>query len=82
MPVRRPQSDLRGRRQDLGVSVKEMATGLDMSIADIVDIEEGGSAANDRVGHYAAWLTRMEAWPTGKKERELRAAQQRHRFSP
>ena len=43
-----------------------------MSIADVADIEEG-TAADDRVSHYAAWLTRMEAWSTGKRERELLA---------
>ena len=73
--------DLRGRRQDLGATVKEMAAGLNMSIADITNVERGTSA-DDSAYHYAAWLTRMEAWSTGKKERELGAAQRGQRFSP
>jgi hypothetical protein len=75
MPVRRRVMDLRGRRQDLGATVKEMSLGLGMSIADILSIEKG-TAEDQRVGHYAAWLTRMESWSAGKKERELRIAHQ------
>jgi transcriptional regulator with XRE-family HTH domain len=80
MPSRRRHTDLRGRRQDLGVTVKEMAVGLGMSIGDIVDIEKG-TGARDRVNHYAAWLTRIEAWSAGKRERELRATRQGQRFT-
>jgi transcriptional regulator with XRE-family HTH domain len=80
MPSRRQHTDLRGRRQDLGVSIKEMATGLGMSIGDIVDIEKG-AAAGDRANHYAAWLTRMEAWSNGKRERELKAVRLGQKFS-
>lgn len=78
MPVRRQHIDLRGRRQDLGATVKEMAAGLDMSIADIVAIEKG--TAGDRINLYVAWLSRMEAWSAGKRERELRRAQRGQRF--
>ena len=82
MPARRRHMDLRGRRQDLGATVKEMAAGLSMSIADVADIENG-TAADHRTDHYAAWLTRMEAWSAGRRERELQAAH-RHgrRFNP
>ena len=34
MPIRRRHMDLRGLRQDLGASIKEMAAGLGMSVAD------------------------------------------------
>ena len=78
MPAHRRHMDLRGRRPDVGATVKEMAVGLSMSIADVADIEEG-TAADDRVSHYAAWLTRMEAWSTGKRERELLAANRQAR---
>jgi hypothetical protein len=80
MPVRRRVMDLRGRRQDIGATVKQMAAGLGMRTSDILNIESG-IAADDRVGHYAAWLTRMESWSAGKRERELQMAQQGHRFS-
>jgi transcriptional regulator with XRE-family HTH domain len=80
MPSRRRHTDLRGRRQDLGVTVNEMAAGLGMSICDIVDIEKG-TGASDGINHYAAWLTRMEAWSDGKRERELRGTRQGQRFT-
>ena len=59
--------DLRGRRGDLGASIKEMAADLGMSVPDILDIEKG-VAMDSRATHYAAWLTRMETWPAGKRE--------------
>jgi hypothetical protein len=80
MPARRRHTDLRGRREDLGVTVKEMATGLGMSIGDIEDIEMG-AAAGDRANHYAAWLTRIEAWSPGKRARQLRASKQGQKFT-
>lgn len=41
MPTRRRHMDLRGRRQDLGATIKGMAAGLGMSVADVLDIEKG-----------------------------------------
>jgi hypothetical protein len=82
MPTRRRHMDLRGRRQDLGATIKEMAAGLSMSVADVLDIEKG-VAMDNRVTHYAAWLTRMEAWSAGKRERALQAANREgRRFNP
>jgi hypothetical protein len=81
MPVRRRAMDLRGRRHDLGVTVKEMSVGLGMSTAEISSIERG-AAGNDRTGHYAAWLTRMYSWSAGKNARELRMVQQGQRYRP
>jgi hypothetical protein len=81
MPVHRRAMDLRGRREDFGATMKEMSLGLGMSIAEILNIEKG-AAGDDNVGLYAACLTRMESWSAGKKERELRIAQQGQRFSP
>ena len=81
MPPRRRQIDLQGRRRDLGAIVKAMANGLGMSVSDVVEIE--GGAADARADHYVAWLTMMESWATGKRERELWAAEKEgRRFAP
>lgn len=82
IPTRRRRTDLRGRRRDLGASIKEMAAGLGMSVADILDIEKG-VAMDSRVTHCAAWLTRMETWSAGKREHALQAAnRQGRKFNP
>jgi hypothetical protein len=74
--------DLQGRRRDLGATLKAMANGLGMSAADIVEIERG-NAADPRMDRYLAWLTKMETWSAGKREREFLAARkQGRRFSP
>jgi hypothetical protein len=59
--------------------VKVMSVGLGISTADVLSIENG-TAGNDRLGQYAAWLTRMESWSAEKKARELRRAEQGTRF--
>ena len=62
--------------------IKEMAAGLGMSVADVLDIEKG-LAMDNRVTHYAAWLTRVEAWSAGKRERASQAANREgRRFDP
>lgn len=82
MPRHRRQMDLSGRRLDLGASVKAMANGLGMTVADIVGIERNG-AADSRLDLYLAWLGRMESWSCGKRKRELRAAENDgRRFAP
>jgi hypothetical protein len=50
IPTRRRHTDSQGRRRDLGASIKEMAAGLGMSVADILDIEKG-VAMDSRVTH-------------------------------
>ena len=53
-----------------------------MSVADVLDIEKG-VAMDNRVMRYAAWLTRLEAWSAGKRERALQAANREgRRFNP
>jgi len=51
-------------------------------VADVLDIQNS-VAMDNRVMHYAAWLTRMEAWSAGKRERALQAANREgRRFNP
>ena len=81
MPVQRLSSNLEGRRKDLGASIRQMAAGLGITVADVREIE-GGNAAHDRVAQYSAWLTRMEAWSDGKRQLELHEAEkERRRFN-
>jgi hypothetical protein len=41
---------------------------------------ENGRGSDQRQNQYAAWLTRIEAWPAGKREREVNAAREGQRF--
>jgi transcriptional regulator with XRE-family HTH domain len=82
MPIRHHQTDLRARREDLGVTLQEMAMGLGLSVADVLSIEDG-TAPDLQLNRYSAWLTRLEWWPAGKKEREVLAElKERRRFNP
>ena len=74
MPTQRRQMDLAGRRRDLGASVKAMAHGLGLTVAEVVAIESG-AVADAKAERYLAWLSRIENWSAGKRERELRAAE-------
>ena len=82
MTVRRHQMNLRGRRRELGATIRGMANGLGLTVADVVAIERNGTS-DTRVELYLAWLAMMEAWPAAKRERELRAADHEgRRFAP
>jgi transcriptional regulator with XRE-family HTH domain len=79
MPACRRPTDLQGRRQDLHLTVEEFAAGIGVPVREIREIENG-RGSDQRQNQYAAWLTRIESWPAGKRERELKAARIGQRF--
>jgi cytoskeletal protein RodZ len=52
MEIRRDVSDLRGRREDLGITKRQMASGLSISLGALIAMEKG-MAADDRQKFYA-----------------------------
>jgi hypothetical protein len=81
MPSRRHSADLRGRRQDLGIGVRDMAAGLGIELAHLLAMEDGTSTEEDQT-FYRTWLSRIEGWPPGEKHLQLRAARTGRRFRP
>ena len=79
MPARRTATDLKGRRQDLQLTVEEFAAGIGVPVPEIQELENG-RGSDQRRNQYAAWLTRIESWPAGKREREANAARTGQRF--
>ena len=79
MPARRRPTDLQGRRQDLHLTVRDFAVGIGIPAAELQEIENG-RGSDQRRNQYAAWLTRIESWPAGKREREANAAREGQRF--
>lgn len=68
------------RREALGLDRSEMAAGIGLTLADIVEIESG-QAPTSIAEHYAAWLDRIERWPAEVREFQLAAAQAGERFN-
>jgi hypothetical protein len=49
MPPRRHSADLRGRRHDLGIGVRDMAAGLGVGLGRLLRMEDGTATDEDRV---------------------------------
>jgi DNA-binding XRE family transcriptional regulator len=79
MPRRPDLTDLRGRREELGVSLATMAAGIGLS-PDIVIGIEMGSASAAMVAHYEQWLGRLEALPSDRRLAEVFTASAGRRF--
>jgi DNA-binding XRE family transcriptional regulator len=62
MSARRDATDLRGRREDLGITKRQMACGLAVSLGALIAMEKG-MATDDRQKFYADWLARLEGMP-------------------
>ena len=73
MPARRHSADLRGRRQDLGISVRDMAAGLGLGLGRLLSMEDGTASEEDKT-FYRTWLSRIEGWPAGHRHIELQRA--------
>jgi hypothetical protein len=59
MPTRRHSTDLRGRRQDLAISLRDMATGLGIGLERLLRMEDGTATDEDKT-FYRMWLSRIE----------------------
>jgi hypothetical protein len=70
MPSRRHSADLRGRRQDLGIGVRDMATGLGIGMGRLLSMEDGTASEEDQI-FYRTWLSRIEGWSAGERHIEM-----------
>jgi diadenosine tetraphosphate (Ap4A) HIT family hydrolase len=75
-------SNLKRRRILLSATPETMANGIGLSLAQVLEIEDG-KASKISLDNYAKWLETMEAWPAEKLLGELlRASQEGGRFQP
>jgi hypothetical protein len=79
MPPRRHLVDLRGRRHDLGIGVRDMAAGLGIGLGRLLSSEDGTAADEDKA-FYRTWLSRIEGWSAGERHIEMRRASGGSRF--
>ena len=70
MPPRRRSADLRGRRHDLGIGVRDMAAGLGIGLGRLLTMEDGTATDEDKT-FYRTWLSRIEGWSTGEMHHQL-----------
>jgi|HubBroStandDraft_6_1064221.scaffolds.fasta_scaffold336210_2 hypothetical protein len=81
MPSRPHSADLRGRRQDLGIGVRDMAAGLGIELGRLLSMEDGTATEEDKT-FYRTWLSRIEGWSDGERHLQSRAASIGRRFRP
>ena len=79
MDARRDVRDLRGRREDLGITKRQMASRLAVSLGALIAMEKG-MAADDRQKFYADWLTKLEGLPRPQRAIMLARAAAGGRF--
>ena len=70
MSPRRHSADLRGRRQDLGIGVRDMAAGLGIDLRRLLAMEDGTASEEDKT-FYRTWLSRIEGWSGGAMHMEM-----------
>ena len=81
MSPRRHLANLRGRRQDLGIGVRDMASGLGVGLGRLLAMEDGTATEEDRT-FYRTWLSRIEGWSVGERHLQLLGASAGRRFRP
>jgi hypothetical protein len=81
MPPRRHSADLRGRRHDLGIGVRDMAAGLGVGLGRLLRMEDG-TATEEEKTYYRTWLSRIEGWSDGERHLQLLGASAGRRFRP
>ena len=79
MPPHRHSADLRGRRQDLGISVRDMAAGLGIGLGRLLSMEDGTASEEDKA-FYRTWLSRIEGWSAGERHLKMQRANGGGRF--
>jgi transcriptional regulator with XRE-family HTH domain len=79
MTLGRLGTNLRGRREALGATQREMASGLGISTHQLSVLEES-SAQDERWSFYSAWLSRLEAAAQGRRREQFKRASRGLRF--
>jgi hypothetical protein len=79
MSPRRHSADLRGRRHDLGIGVRDMAAGLGIGLGRLLSIEDGTAPEEDKT-FYRTWLSRIEGWSPSERHLQLKNASAGRRF--
>ena len=79
MSPRRHSADLRGRRYDLGIGVRDMAAGLGIGMGRLLAMEDGTATEEDKT-FYRTWLSRIEGWSAGERHLQIKHASAGHRF--
>ena len=79
MPLRGHSADLRGRRHDLGIGVRDMAVGLGIELARLLSMEDGTASEEDKI-FYRTWLSRIEGWSAGERNIEMQRVSGGGRF--
>ena len=79
MSPRRISADLRGRRYDLGIGVRDMAAGLGIGLGRLLSIEAGTGTEEDKT-FYRTWLSRIEGWSAGERHLQIKHASAGRRF--
>jgi hypothetical protein len=79
MSPRRHSADLRGRRYDLGIGVRDMAAGLGIGLGRLLSIEAGNGTEEDKT-FYRTWLSRIEGLPSSQRHMQLGRARAGQRF--
>ena len=79
MPPHRHAANLRSRREALGATTKQMATGLGLELSELLALEDG-TASDHRLNYYAAWLSRLESSAQGRRSQQIKRAIDGMRF--
>jgi hypothetical protein len=80
MSPRRHSADLRGRRHDLGIGVRDMAVGLGIRRGRLLSMEDGTATDEDKT-FYRTWLSRIEGWSSSQRHMQLGRASADQRFT-
>jgi hypothetical protein len=73
-------ADLRGRRHDLGIGVRDMAAGLGVGMGRLLTMEDGTATEEDKTFHRT-WLSRIEGWSSSQRHMQLGRANAGQRFT-
>ena len=79
MSPRLHSADLRGRRHDLGIGVRDMAAGLGIGLSRLLSIEDDTATDEDKT-FYRTWLSRIEGWSSGERHLQMQQASAGRRF--
>jgi len=79
-PPRRHSADLRGRRHDLRIAIRDMAAGLGIGLGRLLSIEDGTATEEDKT-FYRTWLSRIEGWSSSQRHTQLQRASAGQRFT-
>jgi hypothetical protein len=79
MPSRCHSADLRGRRHDLGIGVRDMAAGLGVGLGRLLAMEDGTATEEDKT-FYRTWLSRIEGWSAAERHTQLQRVSDGGRF--